>query len=80
MANSQIFNRALEILQREKEGLEEVIENLDSSFVSALNLILRTPVRVVVTGVGKSCLIEKNVPIEILKFRYYKAFALSVNY
>lgn len=61
MNNSQILKRAIEILQTEKEGLEEVIKNLDSSFVSAVNLILNSSGRVVVTGVGKSGLIGKKI-------------------
>ncbi|MEZ0344735.1 MAG: KpsF/GutQ family sugar-phosphate isomerase [Caldimicrobium sp.] len=61
MDNSQILKRAIEILQTEKEGLEEVIKNLDSSFVSAVNLILNSSGRVVVTGVGKSGLIGKKI-------------------
>ncbi len=53
--------RAKEILQTEKEGLEEVIKNLDSSFTKALELILNTKGRVVVTGVGKSGIIGKKI-------------------
>lgn len=61
MENSQILKRAKEILQTEKEGLEELIKILDFSFVSAVKLILNTPGRVVVTGVGKSGLIGKKI-------------------
>lgn len=61
MNNSQILERALEILQIEKEGLEEIIKNLDSSFVSAVNLIFNSSGRVVVTGVGKSGIIGRKI-------------------
>ncbi len=61
MDSAQILKRAKEVLQTEKEGLEEVIKNLDSSFVSAVNLILNTSGRVVVTGVGKSGIIGKKI-------------------
>ncbi len=57
----EILERAKEILQTEKLGLEEVSKNLDSSFVQALELILNIKGRVVVTGVGKSGIIGRKI-------------------
>jgi arabinose-5-phosphate isomerase len=56
-----LLNRAKEILQIEKLGLEEVSKNLDSSFAQALELILNIKGRVVVTGVGKSGIIGRKI-------------------
>jgi arabinose-5-phosphate isomerase len=61
MKDSEILERAKEILQKEKEGLEEIIKNLNSSFVKAVKLILNTPGRVVITGIGKSGLIGRKI-------------------
>lgn len=56
-----ILKKAKSILEIEKEGLEEVIKNLDEAFVRAVNLIINTKGRVVVTGVGKSGLIGRKI-------------------
>ena len=56
-----ILERAKEILQIEKLGLEEVSKNLDFSFAQALEFILNIKGRVVVTGVGKSGIIGKKI-------------------
>jgi arabinose-5-phosphate isomerase len=56
-----LIERAREILQIEKEGLEEIAKNLDSSFIKALELILTTKGRIVVTGVGKSGIIGRKI-------------------
>jgi len=56
-----ILQRAKEIFEIEKEGLEEISKNLDYSFVNAVELILNTKGRVVVTGVGKSGIIGRKI-------------------
>jgi len=56
-----LLERAKEILQIEKLGLEEVSKNLNDSFVQALELILNIKGRVVVTGVGKSGIIGRKI-------------------
>ena len=56
-----ILQRAKEIFKIEKEGLEEISKNLDYSFVNAVELILNTKGRVVVTGVGKSGIIGRKI-------------------
>jgi arabinose-5-phosphate isomerase len=57
----EILKRAREILATERAGLTEVINNLDEAFVKAVELILNTRGRVVVTGVGKSGLIGRKI-------------------
>ncbi|MFN3567722.1 MAG: SIS domain-containing protein [Caldimicrobium sp.] len=56
-----ILSRALEILTIEKEGLEFLINHLDSSLERAIELILNTPGRVIVTGIGKSGIIGRKI-------------------
>lgn len=58
---SEILKKARSILETEKEGLEEVIRNLDENFVKAIFLIINTKGRVVVTGVGKSGIIGRKI-------------------
>ncbi len=59
--SSPIIERALEILQIEREGLESLIKNLDQSFERAVELILQISGRVIVTGVGKSGIIGRKI-------------------
>jgi len=61
MDKDYFLKKALQVLETEKEGLERVIQNLDHSFVAAVELILQARGRVVVTGVGKSGLIGRKV-------------------
>jgi len=56
-----LLKRAKEVLETEKEGIEELSKNLDTSFIEALELILNTKGRVVVTGVGKSGIIGRKI-------------------
>lgn len=56
-----LLKRAKEVLEIEKEGIEELSKNLDTSFIEALELILNTKGRVVVTGVGKSGIIGRKI-------------------
>ncbi|MFN4132452.1 MAG: SIS domain-containing protein, partial [Caldimicrobium sp.] len=58
---SSVLQRALEILSIEKEGLEYLISNLDEAFVEAVELILKTSGRVIVTGLGKSGIIGRKI-------------------
>ncbi len=52
---------AQKVLEIEIEGLEHVLEKLASPFEEAVNLILSTRGRVVVTGLGKSGLIGRKI-------------------
>ncbi len=56
-----ILQTAREVINIELEGLKALLEKLDSSFVQAVRLILATPGRVVVTGIGKSGLIGRKI-------------------
>jgi len=56
-----LLKRAKEILKTEKEGLEEISKNLNSSFIKAVELILNIKGRVVITGVGKSGIIGRKI-------------------
>ncbi len=61
MREEQILKRAKEVIQTEKEGLENLYKNLDLSFSKAVNLILQSQGRVIVTGIGKSGLIGRKI-------------------
>jgi arabinose-5-phosphate isomerase len=50
----EILEAAREVLRLEAEAIRALEGRLDDSFVSAVELILGTPGRVVVTGIGKS--------------------------
>ncbi|RKX59523.1 MAG: KpsF/GutQ family sugar-phosphate isomerase [Thermodesulfobacteriota bacterium] len=59
--DNSLLLRAKEILEIEKQGLEEVIKNLDEAFEKAIDLILESKGRVVVSGIGKSGLIGRKI-------------------
>ncbi len=56
-----ILSAAREVLSIEIEGLEAVRAKIGRSFAVAVELILRIPGRVVVTGMGKSGLIGRKI-------------------
>ncbi len=49
------------VLEEEKNAIQKTITALDSSFDMAVNLILKTKGKVVVTGMGKSGLVGKKI-------------------
>ena len=49
-----IKEKAIETLKIEAEAIENLIPRIDDEFEAAVNLILKCPARVVVTGMGKS--------------------------
>lgn len=53
--------RAREVLAIEQEGLQQVSDNIDGSFSSAVELLAACKGRVVVTGIGKSGLIGRKM-------------------
>lgn len=61
MRGMQAVEIARRVLQTEIEGLEVVKRKLGASFEAAVELILSTPGRVVVTGLGKSGLIGRKI-------------------
>ena len=56
-----ILEEAREVLQEEAIGIEKLIPKLDQSFVNAVNMIMESSGRVVVTGMGKSGHIARKV-------------------
>ncbi len=50
-----------EVLKREIEALQSTLETLNNSFTKAVNLILKTEGKVIITGMGKSGLIGKKI-------------------
>lgn len=61
MLSLDILKRAKEVILIEKQALEALLQNLDESFEKAVNSIINTKGRVVVTGVGKSGLIGRKI-------------------
>ncbi|HDZ9234465.1 TPA: KpsF/GutQ family sugar-phosphate isomerase, partial [Vibrio cholerae] len=56
-----VIHRAREVVKIEIAGLEQVIENIDDQFSSAVNLILNTAGRTIICGMGKSGIIGKKI-------------------
>ena len=56
-----ILERARQILEIEKEAISDLAASLDESFEKAIDLILATKGRVVITGMGKSGLVGKKI-------------------
>lgn len=61
MAGNKILRRAREVLRIEKEGIEDVSENLTDSFEEAVNLIYSCDGKIVVTGMGKGGIIGRKI-------------------
>ena len=60
MQNSKLAV-ARRVFQTEIESLQQVINQLDEAFDEAVELILQTPGKVIVSGIGKSGLIGKKI-------------------
>lgn len=60
-SRTQILNRAKEVIQVEKEGLEALEKSLDIKFCKAIEAIYSTEGRVIVSGVGKSGHIARKI-------------------
>ncbi|WP_301859848.1 SIS domain-containing protein [uncultured Megasphaera sp.] len=56
-----ILAEARDVLHQEAQGIEKLIPTLDQSFVKAVHMILESPGRVIVTGMGKSGHIARKV-------------------
>ncbi|MCI5532581.1 MAG: KpsF/GutQ family sugar-phosphate isomerase [Caecibacter massiliensis] len=56
-----ILQEAKDVLQQEARGIENLIPKLDQNFVNAVNLIMESKGRVVVTGMGKSGHIARKI-------------------
>jgi len=61
LSDDQVINNAVQAIQTEQAALSLLIEQLDSRFVRACEIILNCSGRVVVTGMGKSGLIGRKI-------------------
>lgn len=59
--NTQMLNRAKEVIQIELEGLQALNDSLDVQFCKAVEAIYSTQGRVIVSGVGKSGHIARKI-------------------
>jgi arabinose-5-phosphate isomerase len=56
-----ILENGRDVIRKEAEAVAELAERLDDNFVKAVELILKSKGRVIVTGMGKSGLVAKKV-------------------
>ena len=56
-----MFEKAKEALQIEAESILELIPRVDEHFGQALDMILHCKGRIIVTGMGKSGIIARNL-------------------
>ncbi|OPY90279.1 MAG: Arabinose 5-phosphate isomerase KdsD [Syntrophus sp. PtaU1.Bin208] len=61
MEKDSTITRAEEVLRIEAESILQLIGRLDENFSRAVDIIYRSPGRVIVTGIGKSGLIGKKI-------------------
>lgn len=61
MTENPILQQARETLEIEEQALAAVRERLDEQFTRGVNMLLHTPGRVVVTGVGKSGAVARKL-------------------
>lgn len=61
MSAEKMIARAAEVLWVESRGIEGVVGRLDGQFVTAVEHILATPGRIVVSGIGKSGLVARKI-------------------
>jgi arabinose-5-phosphate isomerase len=56
-----IRKKAIEVIRREAEAVAHLEKKIDENFVKAVELILKSKGRVIVTGIGKSGIIGKKI-------------------
>ena len=56
-----ILAEARDVLHQEAQGIEKLIPTLNQNFINAVNLIMESKGRVIVTGMGKSGHIARKV-------------------
>ena len=59
--NNNIKKTAQETLQIEIENLQALLDNLDNGIVEAVECILKSKARVVISGIGKSAIIAQKI-------------------
>jgi arabinose-5-phosphate isomerase len=59
--NRSLLELAREVLTIEAEGVAQLVQKLDASFLKAVDLIYRAKGRVIVTGVGKSGIVGRKL-------------------
>ncbi len=61
MNRKRILKRARDVFRIEVEGLENVLQNIDDGFVSAVGMILSCKGTVFITGMGKAGIVGKKI-------------------
>jgi len=58
---SRLINQAREVLQIEAQGILGLIERVGPEFEQAVEMILNSKGRVILTGMGKSCMVGRKI-------------------
>ena len=58
---SRVIRQAREVLQIEAQGILDLVERLGPEFERAVEMVLNSKGRVIMTGIGKSGIIAKKI-------------------
>lgn len=61
MAERNVLEQAIEVLNIEAEGILGLVKRMDDSFARMVDLIVGSPGRVIVSGIGKSGIVARKV-------------------
>ena len=61
MEKTNIIEFGKEVIKLQSESIRNLVELVDENFETAINLILDSKGRVVVTGIGKSAIIANKI-------------------
>ena len=61
MKKDKIISRAREVLKLESEGISRIVDLIGNDFIKAVDLILNTKGKIVVSGLGKSGIVGKKI-------------------
>lgn len=61
MKKDEIISRAREVLKLESEGISRIVDLIGNDFIKAVDLILNTKGKIVVSGLGKSGIVGKKI-------------------
>ena len=61
MEKTNIIEFGKEVIKLQSESIKNIVELVDQNFETAINLILNSKGRVVVTGIGKSAIIANKI-------------------